>query len=87
MSKGCDRVRAVGSTAGDPLSLIYRRQMAATGNARKAVHLTQACFVPDPQLPKALTDAARRVVLCKAAASSKCAAAQTGAGGSCIFLI
>jgi cardiolipin synthase len=59
---GRDIVRTIGSTPDDPYSLIYLTLMSAIGNAEKQVHLTNAYFVPDPQLIKALTDAAGRGV-------------------------
>ncbi|MDO8294582.1 MAG: cardiolipin synthase [Gallionella sp.] len=60
--QGKDIVRAIGSTPDDPYSLIYLTLISAIGNAEKQVHLTNAYFVPDPQLLKSLTDAARRGV-------------------------
>ena len=59
---GRDIVRTIGSTPDDPFSLIYLTLMSAIGNAEKQVYLTNAYFVPDPQLLKALTDAAGRGV-------------------------
>ena len=61
-AQGKDMVRAVGSTPDDPYSLIYLTLISAIGNAEKQVHLTNAYFVPDPQLLTALTDAAGRGV-------------------------
>lgn len=60
--QGSDIVRAIGSTPDDPYSLIYLTLISAIGNAEKTVHLTNAYFVPDPQLLKALRDAAARGV-------------------------
>ena len=60
--QGNDIVRAIGSSPDDPYSLIYLTLISAIGNAEKFVHLTNAYFVPDPQLLKALTDAAARGV-------------------------
>ncbi|WP_296494834.1 phospholipase D-like domain-containing protein [Rhodoferax sp.] len=60
--QGKDIVRAIGSTPDDPYSLIYLTLISAIGNAEKTVHLTNAYFVPDVQLLKALTDAAARGV-------------------------
>jgi cardiolipin synthase len=60
--QGQDMVRAIGSTPDDPYSLIYLTLISAIGNAEKNVHVTNAYFVPDPQLLKALTDAAARGV-------------------------
>ncbi|MDO9196383.1 cardiolipin synthase [Rhodoferax sp.] len=61
-AQGKDIVRAIGSTPDDPYSLIYLTLISAIGNAEKQVHLTNAYFVPDPQLLKSLTDAAARGV-------------------------
>lgn len=60
--QGKDIVRAIGSTPDDPYSLIYLTLISAIGNAEKQVYLTNAYFVPDPQLLKALIDAAGRGV-------------------------
>lgn len=61
-AQGKDIVRAIGSTPDDPYSLIYLTLISAIGNAEKQVHLTNAYFVPDPQLLKSLIDAAGRGV-------------------------
>lgn len=61
-AQGNDIVRAIGSTPDDPYSLIYLTLISAIGNAEKQVYLTNAYFVPDPQLLKALIDAAARGV-------------------------
>jgi cardiolipin synthase A/B len=61
-AQGEEIVRAVGSTPDDPQSLIYLTLMSAISHAELTVHLTIAYFAPDPQLLKALTDAARRGV-------------------------
>jgi cardiolipin synthase len=55
-------VRVIGSTFNDPYSLMYLTLISAIGNAEKQVYLTNAYFVPDPQLLKSLTDAAARGV-------------------------
>ena len=60
--QGKDIVRAIGSTPDDPYSLIYLTLISAITNAEKQVYITNAYFVPDPQLVKALLDAARRGV-------------------------
>ena len=60
--KGGEMVRAIGSTPDDPHSLIYLTLIAAISKAQRHVYLTNAYFVPDPQLLGALTDAARRGV-------------------------
>jgi len=59
---GNDIIRTIGSSPDDPYSLIYLTLMSAIGNAEKQIYLTNAYFVPNPQLRKALTDAARRGV-------------------------
>ena len=61
-AQGNEIVRAVGSTPDDPYSLIYLTLISAIGNAEKQVFLTNAYFVPDPQLLKSLSDAAGRGV-------------------------
>ncbi len=61
-AQGEDIVRAIGSTPDDPFSLIYLTLISAIGNAERQIFLTNAYFVPDPQLLKALTDAAGRGV-------------------------
>ena len=59
---GGDMVRAVGSTPDDPHSLIYLTLISAIARSQKHVYLTNAYFVPDPQLLDALTGAAGRGV-------------------------
>jgi cardiolipin synthase len=61
-AQGKEIVRAIGSTPDDPYSLIYLTLISAIGNAEKQVYLTNAYFVPDPQLLKSLIDAAGRGV-------------------------
>jgi cardiolipin synthase len=60
--RGKDIVRAIGSTPDDPYSLIYLTLISAIGNAERQVQLTNAYFVPDPQLLKSLVDAVARGV-------------------------
>ncbi len=60
--QGDDIVRAIGSASADPYSLIYLTLMSAIDSAEQRIYLTNAYFVPDPQLVKALTDAAQRGV-------------------------
>jgi len=60
--QGKDIVRAIGSTPDDPYSLIYLTLISAIGNAQYQVQLTNAYFVPDPQLVKSLIEAAGRGV-------------------------
>jgi cardiolipin synthase len=59
---GKDIVRAIGGTPDDPFSLVYMTLISAIGNAEKQIFLTNAYFVPDPQLMQALIDAAKRGV-------------------------
>ena len=59
---GKEVVRAIGSSPDEPYSQIYATLISAIGSAETAVHLTNAYFVPDPQLLDALEDAARRGV-------------------------
>lgn len=61
-TQGKDIVRAIGSTPDEPYSLIYVTLISAIGNAERQIQLTNAYFVPDAQLLKALTDAAGRGV-------------------------
>ena len=55
-------VRAIGSSPDEPFSLIYATLLSAIGSAETSVHLTNAYFVPDPQLLAALEAAAGRGV-------------------------
>ncbi len=61
-AQGPEMVRAIGSSYDDPYSLMYLTLLSAIGNAEKKIYLTNAYFVPDPQLLKSLTDAAARGV-------------------------
>jgi cardiolipin synthase len=60
--QGNNIVRAFGSAAGDPRSLIYLTLLSAIQHAEQRSYITIAYFVPDPQLIAALTAAARRGV-------------------------
>jgi len=60
--QGKEIIRAIGSTPDDPYSLIYLTLISAITNAEKQVYITNAYFVPDPQLLNALLDAAGRGV-------------------------
>ncbi|QNM95160.1 cardiolipin synthase [Chitinimonas koreensis] len=60
--RGNDLVRAVGSRAADDHSLLYAALISAIVSAERRVYVTNAYFVPDPQLVQALQDAARRGV-------------------------
>ena len=59
---GPETVRAVGSSPEDPYSLIYATLVSAIDAAERTVRITNAYFVPDPQLLESLTDAAARGV-------------------------
>jgi len=60
--QGAEIVRAIGSSPDDPFSLMYLTLVSAIGNAQQQVFLTQAYFVPDPQLVEALLEASGRGV-------------------------
>jgi cardiolipin synthase len=61
-NKGKEVVRAIGSSPDEPYTLIYATLISAISSAETEVHLTNAYFVPDPQLLAALKDAAQRSV-------------------------
>jgi cardiolipin synthase len=61
-ASGKEVVRTIAATPGDPLSPIYVTLISAIASAEKEVHLTNAYFVPDPQLIKALVEAVQRGV-------------------------
>jgi len=61
-NKGPEVVRAIGSSPGDPYSLMYVTLISAINSAESQVYLTNAYFLPDPQLLAALKDAAARGV-------------------------
>jgi cardiolipin synthase A/B len=61
-SAGSAVVRAIGSSPEDPFSLIYATLISAIDSSETSVHITNAYFVPDPQLLTALLDAAGRGV-------------------------
>jgi cardiolipin synthase len=62
LARGAEVVRAIGSSPDEPYSLIYATLLSAIGAAETSVHLTNAYFVPDPQMLAALTAAAQRGV-------------------------
>ena len=55
-------VRAIGSSPDEPFSQIYATLLSAIASAETSVSITNAYFVPDPQLLAALQSAARRGV-------------------------
>jgi cardiolipin synthase A/B len=60
--KGKEVVRAIGSSPDEPFSLIYATLISAINSAETSVYLTNAYFVPDPQLVTALKEAVGRGV-------------------------
>ena len=60
--QGNEIVRAIGSSPEDAYNPIYLTFIAAITNAQKQVYITNAYFVPDPQLVEALISAAQRGV-------------------------
>ena len=60
--QGNEVVRAIGSSPDDAFSLIYVTMLSAINSAETEVWLTNAYFVPDPQLLAALKTAASRGV-------------------------
>lgn len=69
--KGKEVVRAIGSSPDQPLNVIYATLISAIRCAETSVYLTNAYFVPDPQLLDALKDAAERGVDVKMILPSK----------------
>jgi len=55
-------VRIIGSSPKEEFSQIYATLLSAIGSAENSVHITNAYFVPDPQLLTALESAAQRGV-------------------------
>lgn len=62
LAPGSMNVRAMGTSPTDPFSVIYATLISAIGSAKTSVFITNAYFVPDPQLLTALEAAARRGV-------------------------
>lgn len=61
-SQGNEVVRAIGSSPDEPYSQIYSTLLSAINSAETQVFLTNAYFVPDPQLLASLKDAVERGV-------------------------
>ena len=59
---GKEVVRAIGSTPDESFSLIYATLLSAIASAETSVYITNAYFVPDPQLLAALEASAGRGV-------------------------
>lgn len=62
INQGNEVVRAIGSGPDEPYSQIYATLLSAINSAETQVYLTNAYFVPDPQLLAALKDAVSRGV-------------------------
>jgi cardiolipin synthase len=60
--RGPEVVRALGSSPDDPFSQIYVTLISAINSAESEILLTNAYFVPDPQLMQALVNAVKRGV-------------------------
>ncbi len=60
--QGNEIVRAIGSTPDEPYSQIYSTLISAINSAETQVFVTNAYFVPDPQLLTSLKDAVARGV-------------------------
>ena len=61
-TQGNEVVRAIGSSPDEPYSLIYATLISAMRSAETEIWLTNAYFVPDPQLLAALKEAVARGV-------------------------
>ena len=61
-TQGSEIVRAIGSNPDEPFSQIYAILLSAINSAETQVFLTNAYFVPDPQLLAAIKDAVKRGV-------------------------
>lgn len=61
-TKGEQVVRAIGSTPLQPYSQMYVTLISAINSAETSIYITNAYFVPDPQLKEALKNAAERGV-------------------------
>ena len=62
VNQGNDVVRAIGSSPEEPYSQMYVTLLSAINSAETQIFLTNAYFVPDPQLLAALKDAVARGV-------------------------
>ncbi|WP_415757017.1 cardiolipin synthase [Pseudomonas sp. LT1P18] len=60
--KGTEVIRAIGSSPDEPFSQIYATLISALHSAQTEIWLTNAYFVPDPQLLAVLKEAAARGV-------------------------
>ena len=62
INQGNEVVRAIGSSPEEPYNQIYATLLSAINSAETQVFLTNAYFVPDPQLLTALKEAVKRGV-------------------------
>lgn len=62
VGKGKEVVRAIASSPEDPFSQFYATLISAINTAQSEILLSNAYFVPDPQLKQALVDAVSRGV-------------------------
>jgi len=62
VAKGNEVVRAIGSSPDEPYSQIFSTLLSAINSAETRILLTNAYFVPDPQLLTALKEAVQRGV-------------------------
>jgi cardiolipin synthase len=60
--QGNEIVRAIGSSPEEPYSMIFSTLLSAINSAETQIFLTNAYFVPDPQMLTALKDAVKRGV-------------------------
>jgi cardiolipin synthase len=58
--EGHELIQVIGSTPGEQNRLTYIMYLSAIAFAGKTIHLTTAYFVPDEEMMKMLTDAAKR---------------------------
>jgi cardiolipin synthase len=61
-NKGDEVVRAIGSSPEEPYSQMYVTLLSAINSAETRIYITNAYFVPDPQLINALKEAVQRGV-------------------------
>ena len=64
-AKGKDVVRAIASSPEEPFSQFYATLISAINTAESEILLSNAYFIPDPQLKQALVDAVSRGVAVK----------------------
>ena len=62
VEKGTALVRVIGRTPGETNRLPFIVYVSSIGFAENSIHMTNSYFIPDDQIEKALTDAAKRGV-------------------------